>query len=188
MSAPPWWQGDQRWGGITLGSGPAKCAAAGCVACALAAASFRLAGRDLNPGSAILELINTPGAFVGDEIAVPTAAPALGLDAGPLVVGDDAMRAMMKDALARKDAVLLRVEVDGPGLAKPEGHTILGVVDAGAVVECLDSACPSQQGVQEGYSALAWSTLQNATPMLWNRAQRTYKAKAARELRRAQPV
>lgn len=185
--SPPWWQGDKRWGGLLLGTGPSHCDVAGCVACALAAAAARIAGRDVNPGSAILHLRETPGAFVGDELVIPVAAPALGLDAGPLIVGDDAMRAMLKNALARPDAcALLRLEVDGPGLAKPEGHTVLAVTDADTVIECLDSACPSQEGVQEGFCVIRWVDLKNASPLLWNREARTYRVKAARELRKAQ--
>lgn len=185
---PPYWQGDSRWRDIVLGSGPARCGAAGCVACALTAAAVRIAGRDLNPGSAILDLINAPGAFVGDELVVPVAAPVLGLDAGPLVVDPDEIVAMIKRATGDGGAALVRVEVTGPGLAQAEGHTILGVTDAGPFIECLDSACPSQQGVQEGWSAIAWATLQNASPMLWNKVPRTYTVRAARELRKAQVV
>lgn len=186
MSGPPWWQGDQRWGGLTLGSGPAHVDAAGCVLCAITAASALLAGRDINPGSALTRLHGVPGAFVGDEIVVPVAAPALDLDAGPLVAGDDNVRRMLRDALHRPDAAaLLRLEVTGEGLAKPDGHTVLARVDADTVIECLDSACPAQEGVAEGWCVIRWVDLQNASPLHWRKAPRSYRVVAARELRKA---
>lgn len=181
------WQGDRRWGPLTLGHGPGHIDDEGCVLSALVEAANRLAGRTLNPATANMLLQQVPGAFVagdgitpGDELVVPVAAPQLGLEVGGLVEGDDLVGELRKALTVENGGALVRVEVTG-GI-RVVHHTIFGFVDAGAVFECTDSAWPRQDGLAGGFCALDANL--RAT-LWWNKSLRNYRAINIRPLKRA---
>lgn len=187
------YQGDGRWGGLRIGhpnpdGSQALAADAACVLCALNEAANLWAGRNLNPGTLNALLQRVPGAFVdggghpGDELYLPTAALAVGLECDGAVTGDTrTMANAIRGALALdKGGAFLRLDVDG----KPGGdHTVLAIHDLTSHIECTDSAWPRQTGVTHGYCAIEWGDL--TAEVTWNKRPRLYKVVGVRPVRAA---
>lgn len=183
------YQGDSRWGTLPTGHGPSHLDATGCVTCALTEAANLWAGRSLNPATCSALLQRVQGAYVdvsgmhpGDNLVLPVACLALGLECDSVVTGSPTTLAnAIRGALAvDAGGAFLRLDVDGNSTGD---HTVLAIHDLTTHIECTDSAWPKQTGVAQGYCALEWADL--TAEVTWGKKPRIYRVVAVRPVRKA---